>query len=539
MYRFIRNFSIIAIIFGMLGLFFTGCELLEGVGDVDDEYGFGWFGSEDLDNIENDISFGSGSIPTEYSLLNNFPPIGNQGSYGTCVAWATGYNHRSYINALEKGYTTSDMNDANKVFSPKYLFWAIPSGQKGSGCGGTGFESAYEVMLDKGIATQSETPYTDLGDCSGSTSSWDSEAANHKMQSYREINLDKETLKEYLASNRAISFGAKLGDAFMSWSSSDVLYDDTDTYNGQHAYHAMILSGYDDNVGNGAFRVVNSWGTNWGDNGYIWVDQDFFVNNFAFCAFVGTSGTDPDEDGDDQVDDPTDGIDLVGWELDDLDNGGDVNRIAKYNVFNSGTIDILASERWNIIYLAYNAFDANDFEILLYDYYSDEYGSLGENGDLNEDGDGVENWWNNVNVSSGASVAEAVYGDENGRFSWPYEMPTSLNGEYYLVLIADGYDVLSEANEDNNYFFLTDSNGEPITIINGVIQDELASSTKSGTPQRLFEDSPMPTTVSNNNLNAYTSGEILTMIKHRKETGEIARKAAMHSSKGQHSKKKN
>ena len=518
-------------------MFLTSCDpqILEVID------GLGWIGAdeENLEEIEDDISFGSGTPPASYSLLNRFPPIGNQGAYGTCVAWAVGYNHRSYINALENGYTTSDMNSSSKVFSPKYLFWAVPSSKKGSDCNGTGFEAAYDVMLSSGIATLSETPYTDLGDCSGSTSSWDSEASDHKMQSYREITLDALTIKQYLSNNRAVSFGAKLGENFMSYNSSDVLYDDTDTYNGQHAYHAMILSGYDDNMGsNGAFRIVNSWGTNWGDGGYIWVDQNFFINDFAFCAFVGTSNTDPDGDDNNQVDDPTEGKDLIGWELNDLDNGGGTSRIAKYNVFNSGTEEIYATEHWNIIYLVYNAYDANDFDILLYDYYTNEYGDYGDDGELS-DGDGTENWWNYINVPSGQSVAQALYGGEDSRFSWPYEMPTTVTGEYYLVLIADGYNVLAEANEDNNYFFLTDVNGEPITITNGVIQEELASSSKSNWQRpKHFDDSPMPTTVSNVNMNAYTPGEILTMIEHRKATGEIARKAAMYQNKNSHAKKR-
>ena len=38
--------------------------------------------------------------------------------------------------------------------------------------------------------------------------------------------------------------------------------------------HAMVLVGYDDSKH--AFLAMNSWGSNWGTNGCIWIDYDFF-----------------------------------------------------------------------------------------------------------------------------------------------------------------------------------------------------------------------------------------------------------------------
>ncbi len=41
--------------------------------------------------------------------------------------------------------------------------------------------------------------------------------------------------------------------------------------------HAMCVIGFDDEKYGGAFEIVNSWGTNWGNNGYFWVKYDDFV----------------------------------------------------------------------------------------------------------------------------------------------------------------------------------------------------------------------------------------------------------------------
>ncbi len=40
--------------------------------------------------------------------------------------------------------------------------------------------------------------------------------------------------------------------------------------------HAMLIIGYDDSIS--AFEVMNSWGTDWGNEGYIWVDYKFLAD---------------------------------------------------------------------------------------------------------------------------------------------------------------------------------------------------------------------------------------------------------------------
>ena len=37
--------------------------------------------------------------------------------------------------------------------------------------------------------------------------------------------------------------------------------------------HALLICGYADSIN--AFLVLNSWGTKWGNQGYIWIDYDF------------------------------------------------------------------------------------------------------------------------------------------------------------------------------------------------------------------------------------------------------------------------
>ncbi len=498
----------------------------------------GWLmENEDPSSIPDDINlataYGDDVLPSSVDLGQYFPPIGNQGQYGTCVAWACGYNLRSFINARVNGLTTTDMSNQANVFSPKDLFWAIPNNQKGVNCNGTQFQAALDVMVSRGIARMNTVPYSSLGDCSSSPSSgWTDEAANYKILNYREVSMTVDNIKRYLYQGKAVVFGAKLGDEFMNASGDMVLVSQTYGYSGQHSYHAMILSGYDDNKGpNGAFKVVNTWGEAWGDNGIIWVDYNYFVqqNYFAFAAFIANPiEAEPD------LNNPSSGYDLQAWELfdDALDAQYPRWRTAYYNVYNTGENTLYAADDWNIMYLYYNAYDANDFGIVLYDMYTDDYGAYGyyERPDpIPSDIPAADHWATYIDIPGQRSVANEVavqlFQTTAERFSWEYEMP-NITGYYYLVLIADGFDRYNEFNEDNNYFFLAYDNGDPLYIVNGVVQNPPAAK-KIGKPGKFpvkGESSAFQSVRIGENVNAYSTNEIMAMIKDRRNSGALAAK---------------
>lgn len=554
-------------------------DILQGVVDVftynGNEYNsnsgdnyFGWFGlDEDPEHIEDDInvasllSNGSG-LPNRVDNRKWLPTIGNQGQYGTCVAWATAYNCRTYLYAKSHGLTTSSLNSTN-TFSPADIFMSIGSNDKGADCGGSYFEAAFDKMINRGVATMSAAPYSSLKCNSTPSNSWTSNAGNYKIKSYREINpLTKDALKQYLAQGDLIVFGAELGDEFMESDGSTVLTRQTSFNNtGQHAYHAMVCAGYDDTKGsNGAFLVVNSWGNYWGDNGYIWVDEDFFVSGkFAYCAFVANDGNSSntvvvDENTKNVVeDDVTQGsVDLIAADNFDFYYTGDDSDgkwyECDYNVYNAGSETVYSSSNWAICLLYYNAYNANDYGILLLDYYTNDFGKknswqsdwnkadayqyFGYNSNANISGFS----WNNVDIPGGKSCAKVlseVTGSGSGScFGWEFTLPENLNGQYYLVLVADAFDCIDESDEDNNYLFFGDLDGDPITFKNGVpynISDDRVYSKSFVACPKQNASTRCQDVRNEKNINAYTADEISAMIKAHKDAGMLAAVPSMKS----------
>jgi len=483
----------------------------------------GWLANrENLNNIPQDISVSnasSGSLPSSVTLENRFPPIGNQGQYGTCVAWAAGYNLKTALNAIENGWSSTELARTVNQTSPKDLWFIIDNSQKNANCNGTNFESALDALIAKGAENLSTVPYTGMGNCSGTSSG----NANNKLSNYRKIaynyalagssgasGLTKENIKGYLAQGRPILFGAKLGDRFMRWNSSSII--SSDTYNDpnmQHAYHAMVLVGYDDSKE--AFKVRNSWGDTWGDRGSIWVDYDFFLRNFMFVAFVAQNPPTQvrDEVSQDQL---LTGYDLLASSATDVPNpeGASLRaRKFRYEVYNSGTNPILASQRWSVLYMYYNAFNANEYDIILEDYYTDEYG-----GDPGDWGDLPSGFWNNMDFQPGKQAGDG--------FVIHYTMPATLTGKYFLVVYADAYDAIRESNEDNNFYFIGTDGGKPLDLVNGVIQNNLTSSLAKTSVKK----SANSVQEMGGNANAYTPEEIRALVSQSKKSGALGKKIA-------------
>lgn len=414
----------------------------------------------------------SSSLPSKVDLRDTgfFPNIGNQGRYGTCVAWAVGYNLKTFMENRDLNQTNSSSSSSSQ-FSPKFLFVSIPDSEKGANCRGTNFYSALNVLQTTGITTLETVPYDDLGDCSyQAQSSWNQEADNYKITSYRRLDtydpsgnvtIDNEEIKANISNNNPVVIGARLGDRFMQWRGDGVLGDDNYLYSGQHAFHAMIVGGYDDSKGaNGAFLVINSWGEYWGNSGTIWVDYNYFKNQFVFASFVAKNNPSNPQDQNNIV--PVyDEADLYAFSFGASVNTSNRQVTLSYVIKNTGNTTITPDSNWAIAFMVYNAYNANDYTIIYYDLFSNNYSDNTCDYDSSNGNAYYCNYNTSVSFASGYGItrsSDLIAGAT---------IPETLNGTYYHLIVADLMDNVSEINEDNNILYSSFSteyeNGVPKT----------------------------------------------------------------------------
>lgn len=473
---------------------------------------------ESSENIPQNISLvGSSNLPSRVDLTPFLPPVGNQGAYGTCVAWSTGYYIRTAMQAIRHNLSANQLKDPAKQFSPKDLFLSVPPEYKGQNCDGSVYARVMQQLVDRGVATLSTVPYNNLGDCSDVPApTWTNEANQYRIDSYRAVPAEVEAMKAELAKDRPIMLVTRITKPFQEWKGANIITAADVLYAPVIFEHALTAIGYDD--AKQAFRVVNSWGTQWADNGFAWIDYDLATNP-NFCP-GGAVLIDKPAEVNDPSTPPPGSSNLAATLLRDVDdptNSDNTFRQIEFNVANNSNQSIPAATDWNIYYLYYDAFDANRYGILLDMYVSNDYGNYGESG-YNPNGAG--SWysqWTNIDMPANSNLSEQMFGPGNTYIYWPYQMPR-VNGYYYLVMIVDPYNSTDEFNESDNFYFMTGKNGGPIWFQDGVIQG-----LHSGGAEDRGQADICRTPVNPEHSNAYRPEEIKEFIKKLKAEGKLPR----------------
>jgi len=225
---------------------------------------------------------GKGKMPSAVDLTLSSIPIGDQGTQSSCVGWALGYYYKTYEEEREHSW---DVSRIDRRFSPSWLYNLSCGGVDG----GTTFPKAFEVLLRYGIVDMKEFPY-DERNCTRMPSSFQKEAAKpYRIKSYAALwtstaGADLEFLKEKIAEGEPVALGIPVYENFYYCQDGWVdIPGRNDEYIGDHAVCAV---GYDDHAGRGGgVKIVNSWGSGWGDCGYAYLSYRF-LKNYVFEAWV-------------------------------------------------------------------------------------------------------------------------------------------------------------------------------------------------------------------------------------------------------------
>jgi hypothetical protein len=217
-------------------------------------------------------------LPERASLQQYAPQVGDQGKQGSCVAWSSAYAARSILENTRTGGNQA-------VFSPSFLYNQIGL----QGCQGSYIIRAMEYMTKQGSVPYSQFPYSDR-DCSTQPNEgMIRNAGQFKMRGFNRLTkgdrndaIDIRAIKENLAQGAPVVIGMMVGESFMRGMMGKDLWipEANDKSMMGFGGHAMCVVGYDEKKYGGAFLIMNSWGPQWGTNGFAWVrypEFNYFV----------------------------------------------------------------------------------------------------------------------------------------------------------------------------------------------------------------------------------------------------------------------
>jgi len=230
---------------------------------------------------------------TPSSSLKQYSPIPeDQRPFGTCTAWATTFVALTISESVSIN-RTDPLLSSNNAFSPYYTYVMAsndPTFKKGMFIG-----AALEFLKKKGAVRRQPEEKT---------------IQFTYMQIYFYVNArhypisDYKTLFNYYDDYKVLSTEEKVWTVRKSihekkpviiamrvprsFESANGLWQplrgESPANTDPRRYHAMCVIGYDNDMYGGAFLIQNSWGTNWGNEGLIWVKYNDFAA-FVFEAY--------------------------------------------------------------------------------------------------------------------------------------------------------------------------------------------------------------------------------------------------------------
>ena len=249
------------------------------------------------------LGFADGT-PTSASVKRYAPLPLDQGQYGTCVGWSSTY--AVYTMAFAKAYGINNRAVINaQAFDPYYTYEMSQAKEDPTCVSGVNIYTALNNMRtvgvkrywlpefdcqplidDRIIEMAKANRIKDFKKLFSYPDDWD-----YTWESFFATNIDKVSpIKQAIAAGYPVIMSMKLPKSVFGVVGTD-LWTPTATEKSdpisQELYgHAMAIVGYDDTKYGGAFEVMNSWGAEFGSNGFFWVKYEDFKQFGAEAYYI-------------------------------------------------------------------------------------------------------------------------------------------------------------------------------------------------------------------------------------------------------------
>jgi C1A family cysteine protease len=177
------------------------------------------------------------------------PPIRNQGQCGSCWSFAT-------VAAIETSQCILGNTGGYTKLSEQNL---ASCSTRNYGCNGGVPVWAMQYIMENGICTDQEDPYTSTHGALGSGCSASCTKQNPGVKGIGRAE-DEAGLLQAVARQPVVVAVVSTEPSWKQYKGGII-----SACQGTQVDHAVVVVGYDDTT----LKIRNSWGTEWGENGYV------------------------------------------------------------------------------------------------------------------------------------------------------------------------------------------------------------------------------------------------------------------------------
>ena len=207
----------------------------------------------------------------DYRLANGVvSPVKDQGQCGSCWAFSSAEALEGQLGLNGHLVNVSTQNFVDCV-SQDY------------GCGGGWMDDALAYAEKSGVESDADYPYLAVSQTCQANAS---QAIIHPLM-YVNVPPSDDALRHALLTFGPISIAMDATDNFQAYDSSQYIFND-DTCDATVPDHALLLTGY--NMDENYWIVKNSWNTDWGRDGYIYINSTLpnmcGISSYAVASYI-------------------------------------------------------------------------------------------------------------------------------------------------------------------------------------------------------------------------------------------------------------
>jgi len=227
-----------------------------------------------------------GDIPASFDARTQWPnfihPIRNQERCGSCWAFAAS-------EALSDRFAIASNGSVNVVLSPEDLV-SCDSGDMG--CNGGILSQAWKYLTNTGIVSDACFPYTagqgqpapcpPAGQCAANGQTY----KKYKSQDYYRLATVAD-IQKAIMTNGPVEAGFEVYKSFMSYKSGVYQREWWQFWDELMGGHAIKIVGWGNQDGTDYWLIANSWGTDWGLDGFFKIKRGVNECQIESTVFAG------------------------------------------------------------------------------------------------------------------------------------------------------------------------------------------------------------------------------------------------------------
>lgn len=226
----------------------------------------------------------SSRIPEECDLREGRPwwNISNQGQTGACVGFAVA------DSVLRWHFVQSKSMEETDLISVRYLWMASKETDEFNDRPttfienyGTSIKAALGIAYKYGVMLEKDLPFESGALYQGEEATFYAIAAKRRIRSYFNLTKDFDSWRKWIYHHGPIVVRLNTDESWINLFSHELIMNNLpgvdprsgklDTYGKGSEGHACAIVGYTKD----RFIVRNSWGTEWGDNGYAYASDAY------------------------------------------------------------------------------------------------------------------------------------------------------------------------------------------------------------------------------------------------------------------------